>query len=182
MMIRDLDIVLMLVGAPLQRVDATGIAVLGPHEDVANARLVFENGCVANLTSSRLALKTQRKLRLFCEDAYVSLDYQKRGGLIIRRSGNADALRSVREQIASGADLSTLEYQDLVQVDELTMDLPDNEEDPLTAQLTSFINAVRHGHPPEVDAWAGYSAVEASERVIKAIKDHRWEGLATEPI
>lgn len=182
MMIHDLDIVLMLVGTPLQRVDATGIAVLGSHEDVANARLVFENGCVANLTSSRLALKTQRKLRVFCEDAYVSLDYQKRDGLVIRRSGNADALRMVREQIASGADLSELDYQELVHVEKLIMDMPDDEQDPLTAQLASFIDAVRSGRPPAVDARAGYAAVEASERIIEAIEAHRWEGLAATPL
>jgi len=182
MMIHDLDIVMMLVGAPLKRVDATGVAVLGSHEDVANARLVFENGCVANLTSSRLALKTHRKLRLFCEDAYVSLDYQKHNGLVIRRSGNTDALHSIRDQIARGADLSELDYHDLVQVEELTMARPEDDRDPLTAQLASFIDAVRQGRPPEVDAQAGYAAVEASERVIQAIGEHRWEGLSTAPL
>ncbi len=100
MMIHDLDIVLMLADSPLVKVDAVGVAVLGEHEDVCYARLVFASGCVANLTASRLALKTERKLRVFSEIAYVSLDYQKRTGVVIRKSENAAALERVREQIA----------------------------------------------------------------------------------
>ncbi len=178
MMIHDLDIVLMLADSKVRRVDATGIAVLGEGEDVANARLVFECGCVANLTSSRLALKTERKMRVFSEHAYVSLDYQKRSGVIIRKSDNDAALRQVREQVASGADLSDLDYEKLVQVEQLQMDGDGDGHDPLTAQLTSFIQAVQQKRPPVVDAQAGYAAVEVAQRVIDAIGEHRWEGLA----
>ncbi len=179
MMIHDLDIVLMLARSKLARVDAAGIAVLGEHEDVANARLVFENGCVANLTSSRLALKTQRKLRFFSEEAYVSLDYQKRNGVVIHKSGNAPALEQVRRQLATGADLSDLDYRDLVQVKELTMELPDGGDDPLTMQLSSFIEAVRTGQRPEVDGAAGHAAVDAAQRVLASLAAHEWEGIAS---
>ncbi len=102
MMIHDLDIVLMLANAPIRQVDAAGVAVMGEKEDVANARLVFETGCVANLTASRLALKTERKLRLFSESAYVSLDYQQRSGLVIRSSDNAAALTGSSPTSGSG--------------------------------------------------------------------------------
>ncbi len=178
MMIHDLDIVLMLADSQLRRVDATGVAVLGEHEDVANTRLVFASGCVANLTASRLALKTERMLRLFSEQCYVTLDYQKRSGLVIRQSENAVALRHVRQQIAAGADLTDLDYSDLIHVEQLTMDLPPGEEDPLTAELTNFLDTVRTGRPPTVDAAAGYAAVDAAERVLQAIRAHQWEGLA----
>ncbi|MCE9590562.1 MAG: Gfo/Idh/MocA family oxidoreductase [Planctomycetes bacterium] len=182
MMIHDLDIVLTLAGSPLARVDAAGVAVLGEHEDVANARLVFQNGCVANLTASRLALKTERKLRVFSEDAYVSLDYQKRNGVVIHRAANSDALDEVRRQLESGEDLSSLDYSRLVSVEELNMaaapgEAEDWRNDPLTAELTSFIDAVRRGVTPEVDAQAGFAAVDAAERVVAAIRAHRWEGL-----
>jgi len=182
MMIHDLDIVLTLAGAPLDRVEAAGVAVMGEHEDVANARLVFANGCVANLTASRLALKTERKLRLFSEDAYISLDYQKRSGVVIHRSANADALEEVRRQIESGADLSSLDYSRLVTVEELSMPAPPGEgedwrNDPLTAELASFVDAVRTGTKPEVDAQAGFAAVDAAERVVAAIRAHKWEGI-----
>jgi len=177
MMIHDLDIVLMLMGAPLSRVEATGIAVISDREDVANARLVFEHGGVANLTASRLALKTERKLRLFSESAYVSLDYQKRSGLVIRASANADALTRVRQQLAAGHDLSDLDYSQLVEVDELAMDLPAGEADPLTAELSSFLQAARGEASDGVDAEAGHAAVDAAERVVQAAAAHEWQGL-----
>ena len=177
MMIHDLDIVLMFAGAPLQRVDAAGVAVMGEHEDVVNARLVFESGCVANLTASRLALKTERKMRVFSEEAYVSLDYQKRKGVVIRRSGNEDSLARVRQQIGEGIDLTELDYSQLVQVDELTMQMPHENDDPLTAELISFLDSVRGHRQPQVDARAGYEAVDAAQRVIDAVGQHRWEGL-----
>jgi predicted dehydrogenase len=178
MMIHDLDIVLMLAHSPIKSVDAAGVAVLGKHEDVANARIVFENGCVANITASRLALKTERKLRVFSESGYISLNYQSREGIVIHTDGdNRQALSKVREQVAQGLDLSDLDYQDIVQVKELTFDLPPGEEDQLTAEQTNFLNAVHHGSRPAVDGPAGYAAVDAAERVVRAIKDHKWDGL-----
>ncbi len=182
MMIHDLDIVMMFAGSELTKVDAAGVAVLGEHEDIANARLVFENGCVANLTASRLALKTQRRLRLFSEDAYVSLDYQARTGTVIEKSDNAEALADVKRQIAAGVDLSALDYSQLLHVDELSMDGEAGESDPLTAELSSFLACVREGRPPQVDARAGWAAVEAAERVVSAVAAHRWAGLEDERI
>ena len=176
MMIHDLDIVLSLANSRLEKVDAAGVAVLGKHEDVANARLVFTNGCVANITASRLALKTERKLRLFSEAAYVSLDYQKRSGIIIRKSDNDEALSGIRQQIREGADLSNLDYSNLVSVDELQMD-GEGHADPLTAELASFLESVRTGKNPVVDGAAGVAAVEAAERVVDAIRKHQWDGL-----
>jgi predicted dehydrogenase len=143
---------------------------------VANARLVFASGCVANLTASRLALKTERKLRLFSEDGYVSLDYARRAGVAIRRTQNLAALEEVRRQISEGLDLSQMDYSRLVNVEELSMG-PDDEQDPLTAELTSFLDAARTGRCPEVDGAAGHAAVDAAERVVKAIGAHHWVGL-----
>jgi len=177
MMIHDLDIVLSLAASRLERIDAAGVPVLGEHEDVANARLVFANGCVANITASRLALKTERKLRMFCESAYVSLDYQKRAGIIIRKSANDEALRNMRDQVRGGADLSSLDYSNLVSVEELQMD-GDGHTDPLTGELVSFLDCVRTGAKPIVDGTAGLAAVEAAERVVEAIASHKWEGLS----
>lgn len=178
MMIHDLDIVLMLADSPIKTVHAAGVAVLGEHEDVANARVVFENGCVANITASRLALKTERKLRVFSESGYISLNYQTRDGIVIHTTGdNRAALAKVREQVAQGLDLSDLDYRDIVQVEELTFDLPPGEEDQLTAEQTSFLHAAKHGTRPAVDGQAGFAAVDAAERVVRAIKEHKWEGM-----
>jgi predicted dehydrogenase len=83
-MIHDLEILLHLVRSPVISVDAVGIAVLSKGEDIANVRIRFENGCVANLTASRISRDKVRKIRIFQEDAYLSLDYQRQSGYILR--------------------------------------------------------------------------------------------------
>jgi predicted dehydrogenase len=166
-MIHDIDIVLRLAGSPVERVDAVGVSVIGPTEDICNARLSFANGCVANLTASRLALKTERKLRVFSPDAYVSLDYQKKYGIVVRRSGNLDAVRDVVARIRAGevSDLSQLNYADLVQVEELEID----DVEPARAQLESFVAAVRGEMPPVVSADDGLAAVELATRIVETM-------------
>ena len=172
MMIHDIDIVLQLAGrAEVTRIDATGVSVTGDAEDICNARLTFANGCVANITASRLALKTERKLRVFSNDAYVSVDYQKRYGIVAHRSGNVDAIRDAVAKIRSGEiqDLSDLNFADLVTVQELAID----DADPLRAELESFVNAVRNRTAPEVPAEDGLAAVELAERIVAAIPKQR---------
>src|SRR6266566_2747085 len=85
LMIHDLEIILHLVRSPVQTIDAVGVAVLSRGEDIANARLRFESGCIANITSSRISPERMRKIRVFQEDAYLSLDYQNQSGEIYRR-------------------------------------------------------------------------------------------------
>jgi predicted dehydrogenase len=177
LMIHDLDIVMALAQSDLIDVQAVGVAVVGKHEDVANARLTFANGCVASITASRMAMKTVRKLRLFSEQAYVSLDYQARQGMAIRKLGNQPVLDEVRDQLEAGADLTELDYTDLVNIEPLGMDASPQASDPLTAELTSFLAAVRGESPVEVSGRAGCAAVEAAQRVIEAIRSHQWEGV-----
>jgi len=168
MMIHDIDIVLKLSASTVSRVDAIGVSIIGNVEDVCNARVEFANGCVANLTASRVALKTERKLRVFSPDAYVSLDYQKKYGIIARRSGNLDAIRSAVARIRTGEveDLSDLNYQDLVNIEELAID----DVEPLRAEQESFVGAVMEGRPPAVSAEDGLAAVAVAERIVAAIK------------
>jgi len=167
MMIHDIDIVLRLAQSKVARIDATGVSVIGDVEDICNARLTFENGCVANVTASRLALKTERRLRVFSKDAYVSLDYQKRYGIVARRSGNVDAIRNAVAKIRSGEihDLSDLNYADLVQIEELQID----DIEPLRAELDSFIAAVTNRTTPEVTVEEGLAAVETATRIVESI-------------
>jgi predicted dehydrogenase len=87
LMIHDLEIILHLVRSTVQTIDAVGVPVLSKSEDIANARIRFEDGCVANITSSRISPERMRKIRVFQEDAYLSLDYQNQTGEIYRRSG-----------------------------------------------------------------------------------------------
>ena len=120
------------------------------------------------MTASRLALKTERKLRVFSSDAYVSVDYQKRYGVVVRRTGNLEAIRQTAEKIRRGelTDLSGLSYADLVNVEELQID----DTEPLRAQLESFASSVRNGTPPEVTVEDGLAAVETAVRIVAAIK------------
>jgi len=172
MMIHDIDIVLHLVRSKPAHVEATGVRVLANHEDVANARVTFEDGCVANLTASRLALKTERKIRVFSEEAYLSLDYQKKNGIAITKDANLDLLKLAREKNAGDlSQLAGVNFGSMVKVEPLQVD----DVEPLRAELQSFLNAVHTGQPPEVTAADGVAAVELAERIIAALKEHQWE-------
>jgi predicted dehydrogenase len=172
MMIHDIDIVLSLIGEIPSAVDAVGVAVLGSFEDIANARLTFPNGCVANLTASRLALKTERKIRVFSNEAYLSLDYQKKTGLAIKKDANADILKLAQERkIEDLAQLSGMDYSKLVNVEPILI----TDEEPLRAELESFVSAVKNNSEPEVSAQAGFSAVDTAQRIVQSIKAHNWK-------
>ena len=178
MMIHDIDIVLRLADSEVTKVDSAGVSVLGggvseSAEDVCNARVTFANGCVANLTASRLSFKTERKLRVFSPEAYVSLDYGKKHGIFVRRTENLDALRDVIKQIRNGEidDLSQVNYTELVDVQELKIEdgTDGKPAEPLRLELESFISSVRDGTPVEVPATDGLKAVELAERIVAAM-------------
>jgi predicted dehydrogenase len=172
MMIHDIDVVLSLVRAKPIRVEAVGVRVLARHEDVANAWVTFENGCVANLTASRLALKTERKIRVFSEQAYLSLDYQKKSGIAVKKDANLDLLKLARDHDAKDlSQLAGVDFGTLVNVEPLQVD----DVEPLRAELQSFIAALTSGGPPEVSAEDGVAAVELAEQIVAALKSHQWE-------
>jgi predicted dehydrogenase len=172
MMIHDLDLLLMLVGEEPEEVHANAVSVLGQHEDVCNVRLVFPPGddgyrCVANVTASRLALKTERKIRIISEDAYISADFVARKGTVVRKTANQEQLDDLRAQLRAGKDLSDLNYLELVQVDELVI----GSDEPLKLQAMDFLSSVRSGRRPEVDAEAGFAAVRTAERIVEAARE-----------
>ncbi len=168
MMIHDIDIVLQLAKSEVMRVEATGVRVLSEAaEDVANARITFANGCVANLTASRLAMKTERKLRVFSDSAYVSLDYQKKYGICIRKGKNLQAIRDVVDKIRTGEidDISQVNYADLIEIQELNID----DTEPLRAELDAFVAAAREKRASPVPFEDGLRAVEIAEQIVAAI-------------
>src|SRR5262249_43491535 len=146
-------------------------SVIGDVEDICSARITFENGCVANLTASRLSLKTERKLRVISADAYVSLDYQKKVGVFARRSGNVDAIREAVAKVRAGEieDISDLNFGDLVQVEELQID----EVEPLRAELESFVDAVANNKKAAVTAEEGLLAVEVATQIVEHVKGNK---------
>ncbi len=170
MMIHDLDVVLMLMdGQEPTEIHAAGVSVITEHEDLCNAWLTFEKPtgrCVANVTASRLALKTERVARITGENAYIKIDYGAKTGTIIRRRANDLQMREVREQIRRGADLTDLNWHDLVNVEPLLID----DVEPLLMEVRSFIGAVRTGDRPEIDAEAGFANVRTAQRIVAAIR------------
>jgi predicted dehydrogenase len=175
MMIHDIDLVLMLAGSTVIDVQAVGVNVVSAPEDICNARVTFENGCVANITASRLAIKTERKMRLFSEEAYMSVDFAKKLGIIIDKTSNSDVIQMAREMdvddLAQAA--SEIDYKELIKVQELTVD---DSAEPLKTQLLAFRAAVADGAPCECSGAEGLMAVQLASDIVDKIKDHRWDG------
>lgn len=172
-MIHDIDVLLSLVQDEVTRVDAVGVNVFGKHEDIANARLVFKGGAVANLTASRVALKTERKLRAFSESAYVTVDYQKKLGIAITLDRNVDVIKFMREKnIEDLSKFNAADYGKMVQVEPLVID----DRDALQTELETFLECVREKKRPPVSADDGVAAVRLAEAIVDSIKSHRWDG------
>jgi len=146
-MIHDIDIILSLAASPVSRIDAVGVNVIADHEDICNARIVFENGCIANITASRLALKTERKVRLFSSQAYLSLDYLKKEGIIIKADGNVDVVEWIRaRQQEDDFDFGDVDWADMLHIEQL--DIQDAE--PLRLEQEAFLrggNGMRRSDP-----------------------------------
>lgn len=171
MMIHDIDIILHLAGQREYKVHAVGVALLGPHADVANARIRFADGTVVNMTASRLALKTERKIRIFAPTGYVAMDYQKRSGIAIKLRDHLDVIQLARQR--NFDDLSQMQgvdYSSMVKVEPLQVE----DADPLRSEIEAFLTSVRTGAPPAVSAADGLAAVEMAERITQAISSESW--------
>ena len=140
-MIHDIDIVLGLVRSRIKKVESIGVNVLTPFEDIANARLTFTNGCVANLTASRISDEVVRKIRIFQEDTYISLDYK-------------EASASIYKKTSTGI---------------LKEDLPIEKEQPLQKELQSFIDCIAYKRVPLVSGRVGKAALEVALKIQKQI-------------
>jgi predicted dehydrogenase len=151
LMIHDIDIVQTMVGAPIASIDAVGTPVFSEEVDIANARIRFTNGCVVNATASRVSLKTERKLRVFAEDAYLSLDLQQKIVTLIRKSASAP------------------EGQLPVSIEEQRVE----PGDALKAEIASFLECVRTGRSPAVSGEAGLRALETAIRITHMVAESR---------
>ena len=175
MMIHDIDLVLMLAGSRVIDVQAVGVNVVSGPEDICNARLTFDNGCVANITASRLAIKTERKMRLFSEEAYMSVDFAKKIGIIIDKTANRDVIQMAREMdvddLAQAA--AEMDYKELIKVQELKVD---DSAEPLKTQILGFRAAVADGAECQCSGDEGLMAVQVATDIVEKIKAHRWDG------
>jgi len=150
LMIHDIDIILSLVRSPVVEVRATGVSVVSPHLDIANARLEFANGCVANVTASRVSQEKQRRIRIFQQNAYLSLDYQHQEILAYRRVQDAAQPRP------------RIEHRSI----------PVEKGEPLRAELEAFVHAVRTRQTPLVSGEEGMKALEVALRVLQEVEAH----------
>ena len=174
-MIHDIDIILSLAASEIKKVDAVGIGVIDPErEDICNARIEFENGCVANVTASRVALKTERKVRVFSKQAYLSLDYFKKTGTIIKAdTDNIEVLERIRKLKNTGKfGLLTAGWTDLVHHEKLQID----DKEPLRVEQESFLKSVADKSlRPEATAREGLAAMQCAQMVLESIKQHKWQ-------
>ncbi len=149
LMIHDLDIILALVRSDVQSIEAVGVPVLTSKYDIANARLRFASGCIANVTASRISKERVRKIRFFQPDAYISIDYaaqEVEGWRLVRRDGG-------RPSIEGGS-------------------LPVERDEPLRREIADFIRAVRSRTSPLVDGVAGRRALELATRVAEKMGEN----------
>ena len=142
LMIHDLDVILHLNPSGVKQINATGIPVLSETEDIANVRLGFENGCVANITASRISRDQMRKIRVFQEDTYVSLDYMKQAGVLCRKNGEK------------------------IKVDKV----PIEKKNALDLELESFVNCVMQRGTPVVTGEHGFEALKLAVEICKKIR------------
>ena len=172
-MIHDIDIILSLARSRIKKVDAVGVNVIDEKEDICNARIAFENGCIANVTASRLALKTERKVRVFSRQAYLSLDYLKKTGTVIKADPNIDVVEKIRQIKKTNAfDLLTMEWTGLLNIEKLDI----NDDEPLRVEQHSFLQAVADKTlRPEVTAEEGLAAMQCAEMILESIKSHKWQ-------
>src|SRR5215470_16258262 len=148
LMIHDLDVILSVVHSPLERLEAVGVPVLSETADIANARLRFASGAIANVTASRVAMKRERKIRFFQADTYVSVDYGDRSVRTYRRIPGANgALPTI--------DVSAQHFSDA---------------DPLFDEIEAFVDAVRTRSTPLVDGVTAVRAMEVAERIRAALE------------
>ncbi len=152
LMIHDLDLVLALTDAELTDVDAVGTSVLSDSEDMANARLKFAGGCIANITASRVSLKTERKMRIFQRDTYISVDFDAQTIRTFRKVGDAKD---------SGGMPNVVPSQDSFE-----------ETDALELELAAFVASARDGTPPLVNGEAGLRALLAAQRVTDSLREN----------
>ncbi|MEX1276135.1 MAG: Gfo/Idh/MocA family oxidoreductase [Bacteroidota bacterium] len=166
LMIHDIDLILSLVKSPVTRIDANGVAVVSDSLDIANARLQFENGCVANVTASRISQSKMRKMRMFQTDAYISIDFSQ---------GLAEVFRLVDEN-----DTSVAPTMMLGKIDQghrkrvIVYEQPEvHEVNALKHELELFVQSVQTGTTPPVSGRDGLQALQVAEEILGIIKGQK---------
>lgn len=177
LMIHDLDLVLSLARSPLQTVQAFGVGLMGDFEDAAQARLTFENGCIADITSSRISPTPQRTVQCWSAQGCTTIDLHQRKVAHYTPSAALICGESpVSQARQADADIEALKsrvFGDFIEVHEI----PVAAGDALTSELRSFLHCVQTGCAPVVDGRQALAAMEAADRVLASMAAHRWNGM-----
>jgi predicted dehydrogenase len=161
LMIHDIDLVLTFVKSPVKEIRAVGLPILSGKVDIANVRMEFESGCVANFTASRVSTERVRKMRFFQPQQYISIDYTRQDVLVV-------TVDSAAAQAASALNASPPNVASLIQPKQLKAE----PEEPLRAELRSFLESVRHRTPPQVPLEDGRRALVVALDILAAIVQH----------
>ncbi len=163
LMIHDIGIVLALVKSPIRKIDSVGVTVLSKTEDIANARIEFENGCVANLSASRMSLKKNREIRVFQDNAYLSLDFMNQKGHLVKKSDIIAYGVKLKIGLAKAGDASSIPVHEI----------PIEKGEPLAIELAHFLESVRDAKQPKVGGALGKSALEVAITITDQIRKGR---------
>lgn len=162
LMIHDIDIVLSVVKANIKKISASGVAIVSDTPDIANARIEFDNGCVANLTASRLSMKNMRKTRFFQRDAYISVDFLEKEVNVIRLKNVVGEPDPFSMTIDLGQEKG---------IKQIYFEKP--EPEPINAiktELETFLKAIKEDAVPEVSLQDGLNALDVASRIIERLK------------
>jgi len=163
LMIHDLDIILSVVKANVKRISASGVPVISDTPDIANARIEFDNGCVANITASRISMKNMRKIRFFQKDAYISIDFLKKSTEVIR-------MKTLRDDEVSEPDALIFDLPHLRKRKEIIIEKPEIKEiNAIKTELESFYSSIVNNVSPEVSIIDGYNAINLAHQIIDKI-------------
>lgn len=169
LMIHDLEIILHLVRSQVAQIDAVGVPVLSRGEDIANVRLRFENGCVANLTASRISQEKLRKIRVFQQDAYLSLDYGKQSGYLLRLAREGEKESTLLGKLFGAATEATIVTEFAGQ--RIVREPVEIEQgEPLKRELAAFIECARLGSAPKVGGREATAALELALEITRRVE------------
>lgn len=158
LMIHDIDIILSIVKSGVKNISASGVAVLTDTPDIANVRIEFNNGCVANLTSSRISMKKMRKIRLFQKDAYIGIDFLEKNTEIIQ-------LKKPEDADAFSFDIETHQGTKTITISNPVVE----DGNAILAELSSFVHAIQHDEPTVVSEIDGFLAMEVAHQILEKI-------------
>lgn len=179
LMIHDLDLILSLDRSPVEQISASGIALLGTHEDMAEARLQFASGCVATIKASRLATKPTRRMQIYSTRAYADIDFSADQVQIVKPSADVVARAIALDEMPASERMQAKEkiFEQFLHVQ--TVDAPNRNA--ILDEQNDFAISIQTGSAPAVSGEDGARAVEVAGRIVEAVAQHGWDGVHSKP-